>query len=295
MKVMLINPLRQRVLSWREQNIMYMPLGLGYIATFLQNNGHAVKIVERRFFYKADYWNDKIMKEVNYSTKKAIENFSPDLVGLTASTPLIMDALRTVKLIKQVNPNIITLVGGPHPTACPDFTLKQCPELDLVCRGDGEITTLEIANRMPWDKINGISYRKGDKIVTNPARNYIENLDFLPYPARELFDTKFYFRPTNDIMRGFFMVSATIYTARGCPFKCTFCQSPQLATACRGKYLRLHSPGYITKEIQHLYDKYNVRSIFFADDMFTITKKRGLEICDALIKSGLNKKIKYVV
>lgn len=292
---MLINPVRQRVLSWRESEIMHMPLGLAYIATFLLNNGHSVKIIERRFFYKADYWNDAIMEEINHSTKKAIEDFLPDLVGVTATTPLIMDAFRTVKLAKEVNKDIITLVGGAHPTAHPEFTLKQCQQLDLVCRGDGEMTTLEIANGMPWDKIEGLTYRKDAEIVTNPARKYMENLDFLPYPARELFDTKFYFRPTDDIMRGLFMVSATIYTARGCPFKCTFCQSPQLATACSGKYLRLHSPDYIIKEIQHLYDKYNIRGVFFADDMFTITKKRSLEICGALIKSGLNKKIKYVV
>ena len=174
---MLINPIRQRVLSWREQEIMYMPLGLGYIATVLRNNGHTVNIIERRFFYKADYWNDKIMKEVNRSTKKVIEDFSPDLIGITASTPLIMDALRTVKLIKDVNPNIITLIGGCHPTAYPEFTLKQCPQLDIVCRGEGEITTLEIANGMPWDKIDGITYRKEGRIVSNPKRKYLENLE----------------------------------------------------------------------------------------------------------------------
>jgi radical SAM superfamily enzyme YgiQ (UPF0313 family) len=292
---MLINPIRQRVLSWREQEIMYMPLGLGYIATVLRNNGHTVNIIERRFFYKADYWNDKIMKEVNRSTKKVIEDFSPDLIGITASTPLIMDALRTVKLIKDVNPNIITLIGGCHPTAYPEFTLKQCPQLDIVCRGEGEITTLEIANGMPWDKIDGITYRKEGRIVSNPKRKYLENLDSLPYLARDLFDTKFYFRTTCALMRGVFMKSATIYTARGCPFKCSFCQSPQLATAGIGKYFRTHSPDYIVKEIQYLHDTYGVQGVMILDDMFSIDKKRALEICAKLISSGLNKKIKYIV
>ena len=91
------------------------------------------------------------------------------------------------------------------------------------------------------------------------------------------------------------MKSATIYTARGCPFKCTFCQAPQLSSSGKGKYVRLNSPGYISKEIQHLHDRYKVQGIFFLDDMFSITRKRGLAICNELINSGLNKKIKYVV
>jgi len=294
MRVMLINPLRQKVLSWREQEIMYMPLGLGYIAAILQHNGHTVKIVERRFFYNSDYWNDEIMKEVNRSTKKVIEDFSPDLVGITASTPLIMDAMRTAKVAKEVNPNIITVVGGCHPTAYPEVTLKQCPEFDMVCVGEGENTALEIANGLSWDKIDGIAYRKGGRIVSNPKRKFIEDLDILPHPARELFDTKFYFRQTQALMRGVFMKSATIYTGRGCPFSCSFCQSPQLATAGRGKYYRTNSADYIIKEIEDLHNKYGVEGIYILDDMFSITKKRVVEISERLISSGLSKKVKYV-
>jgi len=295
MRVMLINPIRQRVLSWREQAIMYMPLGLGYIAAILRQSGHLVKIIERRFFYNADYWNYELMETINKSTKKAIKDFSPDLVGITASTPLIMDAMRTAKIVKEVNQNIITLNGGCHPTAYPDITLKQCPEIDIVCRGEGEVTALEIANGFSWDKITGITYRRDGKIVVNPNREYIEDLDSLPYPARDLFDTKFYFSNNRAIMKGVFMKSATIYTARGCPFKCSFCQSPQLATAGHGKYLRTHSSDHIVREIQYLVDAYGIQGIMILDDMFSITKENALKICEKLIQSGLNKKIKYIV
>ncbi len=295
MKVMLINPLRQRILSWREQEILYMPLGLGYIAAFLRENGHSVKIIERRFFYKADYWDDKVMESVNYLTRLAIKDFMPDLVGVTASTPLIMDALRTIKIAKEVNPNIITIVGGCHPTAYPEFTLKQSPELDIVCRGEGEITTLEIANGVSWDEIDGITYRRDGRIVSNPKRKFISELDSLPYPARDLFDTRFYFSNNRSVMRGVFMKSVTLYTARGCPFECTFCQSPQLSKAGEGKYFRIHSPEYIIREIEHLVETYGIEGVFFLDDMFSINKARALSISRKLIQSGLNRRIKYIV
>lgn len=294
MRILLINPVRQRILSWREQEILFMPLGLGYIAAVLRNNGHTVKIVERRFFYKADYWDNKSMEEINYSTKRAILDFAPDLVGVTASTPQIMDAFRTVKLVKEINPNIITLIGGCHVTAHPEFSLKQCSQLDIVCQGEGEVTTLEIANGVPLDKIGGIIYRKNGKIVSNAKRKFIGNLDTLPFPARDLFDTKFYFSNSRAIIRGIFLRSTTIYTSRGCPFKCSFCQSPQLATACNGKYFRANSPDYIIKEIQHLHDNYNIGGIMILDDMFSLDKNRAISICEKLIETGLSKKIKYI-
>lgn len=292
---MLINPLRQRAMSWREQEIMFMPLGLGYIASVLMQAGHAVKIIERRFFYKADYWNDEIMEAVDLATKGEIVDFSPDVVGVTASTPLIMDAFRTVRLAKEINPTILTVIGGCHPTAYPELTLRQCPDLDIVCRGEGENTSLEMANGVPFDRIGGITYRKNGSIFSNPNRQFVENLDIFPYPARELFDTDFYFLPSRAIMKGIYARSATVYTARGCPFTCTFCQSPQLATAGVGKYFRVHSPEYIVKEIGYLHETYGVEGVMILDDMFSLDKKRALAICEELISSGLSKRIKYIV
>ncbi len=272
-----------------------MPLGLAYIAAVLRKNGHTVKIIERKSFYKADYWDDSIMQEINRFTKKAINDFSPDLVGVTASTPLIMDAFRTIRLVKEIGPNIVTLLGGCHVTAYPELTLKQCPELDIVCRGEGEITALEIANGIQLERIDGITYRQAGEIVSNPKRKFIQDLDTLPLPARDLFDTKFYFSNNHVIMKGIYLKSAAIYTSRGCPFKCSFCQSPQLACACEGNYFRANSPEYIINEIQHLYDTYNVRGIMICDDMFSLDKNRAIAICNKLIESGLSKKIKYIV
>lgn len=272
-----------------------MPLGLAYIAAVLRKNGHTVRIIERKFFYKADYWDDSIMKEINHLTKEAIKDFSPDLVGVTASTPLIMDAFRAIRLVKEIDPNIVTLLGGCHVTAYPELSLRQCPELDIVCRGEGEITALEIANGVALEKVDGITYRTGKGIVSNPKRKFIQDLDALPLPARDLFDTKFYFSNNHVIMKGIYLKSAAIYTSRGCPFRCSFCQSPQLASACEGNYFRANSPEYIIKEIQYLYDNYNVRGIMICDDMFSLDKNRAIAICNKLIETGLSKKIKYIV
>jgi radical SAM superfamily enzyme YgiQ (UPF0313 family) len=295
MKVLLINPLIQKAQWENDITSKWPPLGIAYIAAVLEKNGHQVKILERRLLAGVKPRTKEHLKKVDNLTIKQIKEFEPEIVGITASTPLIMDAYWTAKLVKGIDSSIIVVIGGAHPTAEPIFCLEQCSEIDIVCRGEGELTMLDLANKLPLDKIDGITFRKNGQIVSTSNRQVWENLDEIPYPAYHLLDKNFYFKPTSVLIRGFYLKGMTIIAARGCPFNCAFCQSSQLARSNKGRFLRFHSSEYVIGMIKHLIDNYGVEGILFAEDIFSLDKENMVKICNLLIKERLDKKIKYAV
>lgn len=295
MKVCLVSPLLQHIYLLGDISAKYPPLGLGYIASVLEKGGHEVKIIERKLFINYSSNRQQYLVEADRKTKDELLLFDPEIVGITSTTPAVMDAFRVAKLIKGLNRKILTIIGGAHPGITAEHTLSQCNDIDIVCRGDGEFVMLEMANGVERRHIKGISYKNGGGIISNEDRDSFEDLDRLPYPARHLFDTKFYFSEGVAVMRGTMMRAATIFTARGCPFKCAFCLSTHLAQLTNGKYVRFHSPEYIADEIEFLIDKYGINAVNILDDMFAVNKKRAISICEMFIKRGLDKRIKYNV
>ena len=295
MKVCLVSPLLQHNYLLGDISAKYPPLGLGYIAAVLEKEGHEVKIIERKLLVNYSDEPQKYLKEADRKTKEDLLAFNPDIVGITSTTPAVMDAFRVARLVKRLDNKILTVIGGSHPSTMAEYTLKQCDELDIVCRGEGEFVMLEIANCVEHRQIKGISYRNNGVVSSNEDRDSFEELDKMPYPARHLFDAKFYFSEDVAVMRGTIMRGATIFTARGCPFRCAFCLSTHLARLVNGKYTRFHSPEYIANEIEFLIDRYRINAINILDDMFAINKKRAISICEMFIGRGLHKKIKYNV
>ena len=225
-----------------------------------------------------------------------LKEFSPDIVGLTATTPLINDAYHTISLIKKMWGNKLqTVLGGCHATALPQESMQDCPEIDVVCTGEGEEVLLDMANKKPLNSIKGIIYRLDNNLIQNKKRPLIENIDNLPYPAWHLLDKDFYFSKNSTLIRGFMLKGTTIITTRGCPYKCSFCQSSTLLKANPGKSVRFHSVERVISEIEYLIDKYQIEGLVFNDDMFSLQRKRVLDICNQLIKKGINKKLKFAI
>ncbi len=295
MRVLLINPLIQKCQWENDITSKWPPLGIAYIAAVLEKNGYKVKILERRLLAGVKPRTREHLREINDLTIKEIKKFKPDIVGISAATPLIMDAYQTAKLVKRVNKFIIVVAGGAHPTAEPVSCLEECQAIDIVCRGEGELTMLDLARGISLDKIDGINFRKNNKIVSTPDRQIWEDLDKMPFPAYHLLDKNFYFKPTSVLIRGFHLKGMTIITARGCPFNCAFCQSSQLVRSNKGRFLRFHSPEYVIKMIKHLADNYKIKGLLFAEDIFSLDRENMKKICNLLIKQGLHKKIKYAV
>jgi len=263
MKVLLVNPNYRNVYKYvsSEATMILPPLGLAYIAAVFKKNNIDVKILDLA-----------TLNLSNQQAKKIIEKFNPDILGITAATNTIEEAYDLINLLK-LDSKIV--VGGPHTSVLPERTLKECPKIDIVVRGEGEHVMLEIAQNKPLSKIKGISYKKDNKIYTNPPRPFIENLDELSFPARDLLPLEKYWSP--GIRRYPF---ATLITSRGCPFNCNFCVNYTV----HGKKFRIRSVENIMKEIDELVHKYKVKEINILDDNFTLDSKRVEKLCDELIK-----------
>jgi radical SAM superfamily enzyme YgiQ (UPF0313 family) len=199
-----------------------------------------------------------------------------DIVGVTTSTLTYWPAVEVVKAAKKVLPDCMTILGGPHVTALPDQTLSESPEVDIIVRGEGERTVLELAklagkaNAATLNEIDGITFRKGGHISHTPDRGFIENLDELPHPAYKFFPLDRYSMAGKNYL--------PIMTSRGCPFQCTFC----LASKMCGTHFRTRSPPKVLDELEWLRDTHHADIVAFYDDTFTVDKKRANEICDLM-------------
>ncbi len=275
-KVALIYPAKRNMGCWPA-------LGLAYIAAMLEKVGHTVSIIDR---------NPVLSQggDVEAFTRKALADFKPDFVGITATTPLMEDVVSILHLLQETIPGIPLILGGPHVTALPEATLKQFPEVDIVVRGEGELTMPEIVAGCPLTEVLGITWRKDGEVISNPARPLITDLDALPFPSRNLFDMEFYLQPDNIVIRGLRGIRAThIYNARGCYYNCKFCAG----AAVFGREVRSNSAHTIVEEINHLINEYNVEALYFDEDVFFSSRLRAETICKALIEAEIPKKIKW--
>jgi len=236
------------------------PLGLGYLASALEKNGHEVRVID-----------SLAMGYDLADVKRTVQKFDPELVGITATTPAIYDAYSIARVVKEVNPDCRTVLGGPHVTFMARETLEECPQVDVVVKGEGEQTIAELASGKKLRAIKGIAFRKKGKIKESEKRGFVKNLDEIPFPAYHSLPMKKY------EMRG--IKFAAMVTSRGCPFQCVFCSSSKLC----GKIWRGRSPENVLEEIKLLREKFRVREIEFLDDTFTLNKERTKALC-ALIR-----------
>lgn len=293
MKALLIHPLSQSGL-WENEIVSHEPpLGICYIAAVLEKSGHDVRLMERRRIIGRKKRSPENMAELDRETIRLIAAFAPDVVGITATTPLISDACKVAAMVKGINPAVRVMAGGCHPTAEPERTLRDAPGMDAVCIGEGEFAFLEFTEGKPLKDIKGIAYMEGGKAVFTEKRPFFQELDDLPFPARHLLERGHYFSPQSTTIRGNRLVGTTFLTARGCPHKCTFCQSGYLARSGAGKYTRFHSPEYVVQQIKALVKDFGVQGLLFAEDIFSLRKENVFQVCELLIKEGLQGRLKW--
>lgn len=249
------------------------PLGLAYIASYLEKFAYKVKILDA-FALNLSY------REICERIKK----FSPDIVGITGVTSNFNEMMKISEMVKTIDKKIKVIVGGPHASIMP----KSCfvnGNVDYVVVGEGELTFKElvdaICNGKNTNKVKGICFKKNGKFFRTPDRPLIKDIDSLPMPAYHLLPMESY-RPyaVFDVGRKF----CSMVTSRGCPYSCTFCCS----SALYRHIYRAHSPERVFEEIKLLYEKYGIRHIYFQDDEFTIIHKRVEKICDILIENKLD-------
>lgn len=286
MRILLINP-PQTFYPGSDLPAGNLPLGLMYIAAVLQKANYKVEILDA-FMAGEDFQEngetitfgldfDKIAQEIRAR--------KPDIVGIAGPFTSQMDnSIKTSNIVKEINPQILTVMGGPHVTLVPKEFLEEIKTVDIAVAGEGEYTLLEIAQYFEGQKqlgdIKGIAYRQNGKVVVNERRQFIDNLDELPYPAYELVDMEQYLSPQKIGYRSFQNRAISMITSRGCPFNCCFCA----VHLHMGQGFRANSADYVLDHIRHVVDKYKVKNIFFEDDNLTLDLKRFEAICDGIIK-----------
>lgn len=223
--------------------------------------------------------------------ESSIRQFHPDIIGFSTLTYELKQLRKLTAMAKSINPDVLTIAGGPHPTFAPKDVLED-ENLDLAVLGEAEETIIEVLKRHEqrnWDDIDGVGYRQDGQIVIKPRQTTIDNLDTLPFPDWDLIDLKAYnsFRVHNMMGMQAAEIYAPIFTSRACPYRCTYCHR------IFGKKFRPRSPENVLEEIKLLYEKHNVRELHIYDDVFNLDKKRAIAICKGIKEAGWDLKIAF--
>lgn len=275
-KILLINPYNP------QTDHIQPPLGLGYLAAAVRKNGVEVSLYDANRF-----------KTDSSKLGKLIKKEKPDFVGFQFYTMNFDQVKRGLETTKKINPSIVTIVGGPHPSALPKETLTDLGKnLDFGFCGEAEIGLPQLLKTISEGKnefgdIPGLIYRKEEQIIVNEPY-FSKELDELDPPAWDLLKPRVYPEAQHGAFFENFPI-APIITTRGCPFNCTFCAG-KLNT---GSILRKRSVSHVIEEIRYLYTNHHIKEFHIVDDNFTLDKEYAKKILEEIIKLDL--KISFAV
>ncbi|MCK5835697.1 MAG: radical SAM protein [Desulfobacula sp.] len=278
MKILFINPacLDKRITS--EDNGI-VPIGLYYMAALLLENGFDARILNLASLDGMDEMDENKSKSMLDSHDPiqaftaAIEKERPDFLGFSVTNPSRINALACARAARKILPHAWIVFGGPAPSFMGDYLFKTCPEIDIMVRGEGESTCLALAksirqgksfNKKYVKEIKGILFQEKDRIIDTGPPELIQDLDSLVHPSK-------------------YFVYQHLSMSRGCPGKCTFCNSPNFWGPLG---IRFHSAQWFALEIQALAKK-GITHFYISDDTFTMDRERVIEFCGLIISAGL--------
>jgi magnesium-protoporphyrin IX monomethyl ester (oxidative) cyclase len=280
---------------FQSRQTALFPLGIGYIASTLLEAGYDVELIDcpsEGYETMIDMGKDRyIYGLAEDEIKRRIEAFRPDVVGISCLfSTLEKRMLGVARAAKAVDPDIIVVCGGPHPSAF-YARIIQDPAVDFCINGEGELVLLElleaINGKRPFSSLHALSYMSSGRLVVHPRTSWIQDLDVLAHPARQLVDMEEYFaigktqglRLDGDAP----LRLAQITTSRGCPFQCTYCAK----NVTWGKSYRTRSPENVLDEIERLVEDYDIERIAIQDDNFTADMARAERICEGIVERRL--------
>lgn len=222
-----------------------MPLGLVYLASYLRYKNIDVKIIDA---YAQNLSLSEIINQVKI--------YKPEFIGINCLTFNQEVVIKIVNELKLSFSNTPIIVGGVHPTLSKSKLIELNKNIDILVFGEGEITLSDlILDYKNKNEVSGIIYRDKEKLIENPKRPRIENLDILPLPALDLLPLDLYLEKEKRL---------SIISSRGCPYNCIFCASPVLWE----KNITRRSIDNVISEIKIHIRKYNIENFQFLDDEF---------------------------
>ncbi len=270
-----------------------LPLGLAYIAGVIEKAGYKTRVLDAIGDTKPVLIKRNVNNLYNVQgldTKEIIDRIDPKACVFGLSLMFTQEWILHRELIKEVKkarPDLMIVVGGEHPTAIPEYILRDCPSIDYIIRGEGELSLLELVhsiyNNDEPSKINGVCFLdKDNNFIDNGLSKRIEYIDEIPRPAWHLLKVNNYFNDyfTSGLARGRNMA---ILATRGCPYQCTFCSSPSMWTT---RYV-MRDPKDLADEMEWLIDEFGATSFEFYDLTAIIKKEWTLDFCNELKKRKL--------
>lgn len=288
MKILLINPafydgkeFRNRFddyIDWIKGGNLYVapfepPIGLAFLTACLKERGHEVTLLDMQGL---------VMDSEELVIR--IDAEAPELIGITAMTPTLPEALRVAELARLVAPQAKVVLGGVHPTLDPGGVLANT-NVDYVIRGEGEHALAELAAALESGlspaQIEGVSYKVDGELVITGKAPLISDLDRLPMPDYEAFPTERYIEHNRYLrsIRGISMI-----VSRGCPFQCTFCAVHQTM----GRTWRIKSPQRVVDELVTLQKRHQLEGVWFKDSIFNLDRQWVKEFCHLMIEQKVD-------
>lgn len=278
-KILLVKPSASR-----KNSAVAPPMGLLYLASFIKEkfgNYFDVKLIDMRI-------GKLSIKELS----DLIREYNPDVFGCSACSEDDKEMHEIIQIAKKISRDTLTVVGGPHATMYYADILKD-ENIDAAVIGEGEVTFYELLRNWREEKefnnIKGIAFRKDGLIHANSSREFIENLDILPFPAWDLIEIAKYSSPKvlsmNSILGGYKYMG--LVTSRGCPYRCIYCHN------IFGKRYRKRSAENVFEEIELLVNYYGIDEFHIYDDIFNLDVRRMEKICDLIINSNLKIKLAF--
>lgn len=288
---LLVNPPIPFVITNKEYKL---PPSLLYLAAYLRKADENVDILDLNI-YKPWESNPENPEEECYTVLLGkIREIKPSLVGFgclfSGNFPGV---LKLSEVVKEEFPDIRIVIGGIHPTVFAGEILANCQFIDYVVIGEGERQLLALVRCLRNGEFDiakvgsGFACRRDGRVIVQPQREYIENMDEIPFPAYELVDFEQY---KSDLShwhnpKGLrFDMTVPLITSRSCPYRCNFCSM----FLVMGSRFRARSSQNVVDEIELLYDQYGIRHFNIMDDNFTFSKERTIEICEQIIKRNMS-------
>jgi len=262
-RVLLVNPD-----SAAQEGYSNPPLGLAYLAGTLERHGIQVRIVDGFLVGRI-------------GIEQAVREFDPGLVGITCYTPGRTSVIDIAKWVKTYRRDMITVLGGPHATIMWKQIMINYQQVDMCVLGEGEQTLLEIVLGTPYAQITGVVWRNDDVVTKNLPRKYIENLDFIPFPAWHLLPLHQYPNRGSGVHNGIDLSiepRISVVFSRGCSASCSFCSTWWI---WRGH--RCRSAANMADELELLNQQHGFRHIIFADDAFSADMLAAKTLCQEII------------